>query len=227
MNSVRLLCLSGFLCLTGACTVTPTPTRHEPNYRPVWPNLAAPQAVSAGSLFQTGGSLALFNDRRATELGDVVTILLQESTRSSKSAATSISKESSNEILNPRIFGSSVRGTGATDIFNSLESANGFSGSGDSDQSNSLSGTISAVVTDVLPNGLLLVQGEKWFQLNRGEEYVRVSGLVRAEDIGPDNAVSSQRLADARIAYSGTGEVAQSNQPGWLTRFFLGTVNPF
>ncbi|MEE4281155.1 MAG: flagellar basal body L-ring protein FlgH, partial [Pseudomonadales bacterium] len=86
---------------------------------------------------------------------------------------------------------------------------------------------ITAVVAKQLPNGLLLVQGEKWFQLNRGEEYVRVSGLVRPEDISADNSVSSQRLADARIAYSGTGEIAQSNRAGWLTRFFVGTVNPF
>ena len=83
------------------------------------------------------------------------------------------------------------------------------------------------VVARVLPNGLLLVQGEKWFRLNRGEEYVRISGLVRPEDVSADNSISSQRLADARIAYSGTGELAQSNQAGWLTGFFLGTVNPF
>ena len=76
---------------------------------------------------------------------------------------------------------------------------------------NSLNGTISAVIAAVLPNGLLKVQGEKWFQLNRGEEYVRVSGLLRAADISPDNSVSSQRMADARIAYSGTGEIAQAN----------------
>ena len=112
-------------------------------------------------------------------------------------------------------------------ILNSLESATEFSGGGDSDQSNSLSGTITAVVAKVLPNGLLLVQGEKWFQLNRGEEYVRVSGLIRPEDVSGDNTVSSLRLADARIAYSGTGELAQANTAGWLTRFFLGTVFPF
>ena len=71
------------------------------------------------------------------------------------------------------------------------------------------------------------IQGEKWLNLNRGEEYVRVSGLARPEDIDGDNVVSSLRLADARIAYSGTGELADTNRAGWLTRFFLGPLMPF
>lgn len=213
--------------MAGGCALQPQPQRTEPSYRPVWPDLPAPVSVSNGSLYATSNNLELFGDRRAHEVGDVVTIVLEEQTRSSKSAETSINKTSSNEILNPKIFGSIVRGTGTDAIFNSSDSTSDFSGSGESDQSNSLSGTISAVISKVLPNGLLLVQGEKWLQLNSGEEYVRVSGLVRLEDIGPDNSFSSQRLADARIAYSGTGAVAQSNQPGWLTRFFFGTINPF
>ena len=196
-------------------------------YRPAWPEMQAPQPASAGSLFTGNGSQWLFGDRRASAVGDVITVILDESTRSSKSAETSLSKQSNNEILNPKILGSLVQGTGDTDIFSSLESESGFTGTGESDQSNSLSGTITVVVSKVLPNGLLQVEGEKWFQLNRGEEYVRISGLVRPEDVGADNTLSSQRLADARIAYSGTGALAQSNQAGWLTRFFLGTVNPF
>ena len=209
------------------CMVQAPPIRSEGDYRPVWPEIARPQPMSPGSLYVSSNTLELFDDRRAKSVGDVVTIILDEQTRSSKSAETSLSKGTTNEMLNPKVLGSLVRGTGANDIFNSLSSSTEFTGEGGSDQSNSLTGTISAVVAEVLPNGLLLVQGEKWFQLNRGEEYVRVSGLVRAEDIGPDNSVSSQRLADARIAYSGTGEVAQANQAGWLTRFFIGNINPF
>ena len=218
--------LGALLLVVSGC-VTPVPTRQEPIYKPVWPEVAAPQPVSAGSLFNTSRNLALFDDRRANEMGDVVTIVLEESTRSSKSAETSLKKETSNELLNPKILGSLVQGSGDDNIFNSIESGTEFTGEGESDQSNSLSGTITAVVADVLPNGLLLVQGEKWFQLNRGEEYVRVSGLVRTEDITGTNTVSSLRLADARIAYSGTGELAQANEAGWLTRFFFGTVYPF
>ena len=222
----KFLCASALLFILTGC-VTSEPSRPEPTYQPVWPDMQQPQPANAGSLFSDGPNLALFDDRRAGFVGDVVTIILDEQTRSSKSAETSIRKESSNELLNPKIFGNVISGTGADDIFGSLDSTTEFSGEGGSDQSNSLTGTITAVVARRLPNGLLLVQGEKWFQLNRGEEYVRVSGLVRPEDISADNSVSSQRLADARIAYSGTGEVAQSNRAGWLTRFFIGTVNPF
>ena len=226
---MKQLCLLwiGLLILSG-CAVSPTPTRAEPEYRPTWPVAAQPVPASPGSLFLSQQNLSLFDDRRARQVGDVITIMLQEQTRSSKSAETTFSKETDSEILNPTVFGSLVRGAGATNgIFNGMDSKTEFSGAGASDQSNSLSGTITAVVAKVLPNGLLLVQGEKWLQLNRGEEYVRVSGLVRAEDIGADNAISSQRLADARIAYSGSGSLAQSNEAGWLTRFFVGTLNPF
>ncbi|MEM7101079.1 MAG: flagellar basal body L-ring protein FlgH [Pseudomonadota bacterium] len=223
--------VSVFLCIllvNSGCVVQPAPARVEPQYRPAWPDMPVPASASAGSLFQTSHQLSLYEDRRANGVGDVITIMLQEQTRSSKSAETSFSKETDNELLNPTIFGSLVRGAGATNgVFNGMDSSTGFTGSGASDQSNSLSGTITAVVAKVLPNGLLLVQGEKWLQLNRGEEYVRVSGLVRPEDIGSDNAISSQRLADARIAYSGTGTLAQSNEAGWLSKFFVGTLNPF
>ena len=207
--------------------VTPSPSRAEPIYKPVWPQIDPPRANSAGSLYLASHSLSLFGDRRANQVGDVITITLNENTRSSKSAETSFKKATTNELLNPKVFGSLIQGTGANNIFNSTNSTHEFSGEGESDQSNSLSGTITAVVSKVLPNGLLLVQGEKWFQLNTGEEYVRVSGLVRAEDISATNSVSSLRLADARIAYSGTGTIAEANKAGWLTKFFASTLNPF
>ena len=225
MRALFLL-FSSFIMLSGCVHVPQTPSRPEPNYRPVWPAIAQPTALSAGSLYHTSHNLMLFDDRRAREVGDVVTITLEERMRSSKSAETTIEKDTTNQILNPTVLGNIVRGSTDTDL-NNVSSSTEFTGSGDSDQSNSLTGTISAVVSDVMPNGLLLVQGEKWFQLNTGEEYVRVSGLVRPEDISFDNSVSSLRLADARVAYSGTGAVAESNKAGWLTRFFLGPINPF
>lgn len=201
------------------------PSRPEPIYKPAYPRAAPVEPASAGAIYQTSGGLSLFRDSRASQIGDLLTIQLEERTSSSKSAETSIKKESENKLPNPSVFGNLVRGTSPdyTDIENSAE----FSGEAESDQSNSLSGTLSAVVAEVLPNGLLLVQGEKWLNLNRGEEYIRVSGLVRPADIGADNSVSSLRLADARIAYSGTGELANSNRSGWLSRFFLNPILPF
>ena len=81
-------------------------------------------------------------------------------------------------------------------------------------------GNLTVTVTEVLPNGVLRIRGEKWLSLTNGDEYIRLTGLVRPQDITPDNTVPSQRIANARIAYGGTGDFDQANQPGWLTRFF-------
>ncbi len=181
---------------------------------------------TAGAVSSVEVAWSLFEDSRAARIGDILTIVLEERTSSSKSAETTIERDTSTELPNPTVFGSVVDGNSDTTL-NSIDSETEFEATGESDQSNALSGTLTAVVADVLPNGVLLVQGEKWMNFNRGEEYLRVSGLVRKEDIGPDNTVSSLRLADARLAYSGTGEIADSNSVGWLARFFMHPVNPF
>jgi len=220
--------LSGFLLLLAGLQgcITVDPVRPEPLYSPTYPVVPPAQPASAGSIFQGARSVALYEDSRANQIGDVVTIFFEERTRSSKSAETEIRKESTTELPNPTVFGKVIDGNSDTDL-NSIDNSTDFSGEAGSDQQNSLSGTLTAVVADVLPNGLLLVQGEKWLNLNRGEEYLRVSGLLRPEDIDGNNSVSSLRLADARIAYSGTGELAAANSAGWLTRFFLDPVYPF
>jgi flagellar L-ring protein precursor FlgH len=102
-----------------------------------------------------------------------------------------------------------------------LSSTSDFEGSADADQSNSLSGTISVTVTQVMPNGLMEVRGEKWLTLNQGEEFVQISGIIRPVDIGPDNSVPSFKVADARITYAGKGALADANSPGFLARFFM------
>ena len=221
---IRILS-GGFVSFFLAGCLTVDPARVEPVYKPAYPRAAPMAPASAGAIYQTGGGMSLFRDSRASQVGDLLTISLEERTSSSKSAETTIKKESEHTLPNPSVFGNLVRGTSAD--YTDIENSAGFNGEAESDQSNSLSGTLSAVVAEVLPNGLLLVQGEKWLNLNRGEEYVRVSGLVRPADISADNSVSSRRLADARIAYSGTGELANANRSGWLSRFFLNPILPF
>jgi flagellar L-ring protein precursor FlgH len=195
-------------------------------YRPAYPAMPALAAPTAGAVASVDTTWSLFEDARASRIGDILTIVLEERTSSSKSAETSIERDTSSELPNPTLLGNVIDGNSDTTL-RSIESETDFEGIGESDQSNRLSGTLTAVIADVLPNGVLLVQGEKWMNFNRGEEYLRVSGLVRPEDIGEDNSVSSLRLADARLAYSGTGEIADSNATGWLTRFFMHPVNPF
>src|SRR5690606_31799448 len=92
-----------------------------------------------------------------------------------------------------------------------------FEGAGDAAQSNLIEGSITVTVADVMPNGNLRVQGEKWIRINHGEEFIRLRGIVRPIDIGADNTVLSTQIADAELAYGGTGAVAHSSTPGWLS----------
>ena len=108
-----------------------------------------------------------------------------------------------------------------------LRNGQNFEGESSASQQNFLRGSITVRVTDVLPNGALAIRGEKWIKLNQGDEYIRLQGLVRPEDIDVTNRVSSQRIADARISYSGKGDLANASQPGWFTRLFNRFLNPF
>ena len=108
-----------------------------------------------------------------------------------------------------------------------LEASRAFEGEADSSQSNSLSGAITVTISDVLPNGNLVVRGEKWLTLNQGEEYIQISGIVRPQDVGTNNTILSTQIGDARITYSGEGVLAESNKMGWLARFFNHPVWPF
>jgi flagellar L-ring protein precursor FlgH len=108
-----------------------------------------------------------------------------------------------------------------------VDNAASFDGSGSSRQSNSIFGDVTVTVAKRWPNGNLFVRGEKWITINQGREYVRVSGIVRAVDIEPDNTVPSTKIADARITVAGRGPIADANAPGLLSRFFNSRWLPF
>ena len=218
--AARVALLLLWLSLAG-CIAAP-PGRPEPSYLPTYPLPAATAVPEPGAIYAAGGT-GLFADPLAGRVGDVLTVTLEEQTQASKSSDTSITKNATSELNNP-VVGTLGIGNG---VVNSLNNNNSFDGEADTDQSNSLTGTLTVVVAERLPNGLLRVQGEKWLNLGQGEEFIRVSGLVRPADIGPDNSVSSLRIADARIAYSATGVFASANRAGWLSRFFLSPLLPF
>jgi flagellar L-ring protein precursor FlgH len=167
-------------------------------------------------------AVPLTSDSRAFRAGDVVTVILQETTQASKRAGTQVSKDASVGIAPAAMLGK-VFPKSAVE----LSAERSFSGDATSTQQNALTGALTVVVEEVLANGLLRVSGEKSLTLNQGEEFVRLSGFLRAADIDADNRVSSLRVANARIAYSGRGALAESNSPGWLSRFFLGPWMPF
>jgi len=189
-------------------------------------NLPPPPAPTDGSIWRAGGSGDLIADPKARRVGDILTIVLQESMQASKKSATTTSKKDSTNLKAPLILGTTASYRG-NPLATALSSDNSFKGAGSSSQSNQLTGEITVVVVRRLPNGVLMVRGQKWLTINQGRELVRLSGLVRPQDIGPDNTVSSNRVADAQIVYTGRGALASANEPGWLGRFFNSKWWPF
>lgn len=192
-----------------------------------YPEVAVSTAPVTGSLYAANRSMFLFEDVRAHEIGDIVSVVLVESTSATKSADTGVSKDGSVSIVDPTILGAPVTINGRYNLGTELSSSSAFEGQGSSNQSNQLSGSIAVQVSRVLPNGNLEIQGEKWIKINQGDEYIRLRGIVRPEDLSPTNTIPSTLVADARISYGGTGILNQSNTPGWLTRFFMSPLMPF
>lgn len=207
------------------------PLRDDASYAATAPAQPAPVAAQNGAIYQTeqrvGNVLTLFEDHKAMRVGDTLTIVLVEKTQASKNAKTSISKEGETSIAGPTVFGRPVTSNGVPILEQELSSSSDFDGSGASSQGNSLSGNITVTVAEVLSNGNLVVRGEKRLTLNQGDEYIQISGIVRPSDISGENRVLSTQLADARIRYSGSGAVADSNVMGWLQRFFISAIWPF
>lgn len=214
----KLILLAVLLVLAG-CQSLPPPLPEE-DYAP--PALEyEPAPTGSGGLFRHGYG-ALTQDRRAVQVGDILTIVLNESTQSSKSAGTSFGKSSSVGVGVPRLFGNDI-----PEAETSIAADRDFSGSAKSSQQNTLRGSIAVTVHQVMPNGVLLVKGEKWLRLNQGDEFIRLTGLVRLADIDHNNRVLSQNVANAQISYAGRGALSDANSAGWLTRFFSHPWFPF
>ncbi|MDA7438943.1 flagellar basal body L-ring protein FlgH [Planktomarina temperata] len=182
----------------------------------------------SGTIFNAAQGNLFSMETKAQQVGDIITVSFAESFQATKSqnAATSRSLDSSvnlpgvtNLILPDR--------TNAADLSTKLAagSENSFSGSGSSAQSNSLTGQVSVHVVRVFQNGNLEILGQKKLTLNNGDEYIRVHGIVRPQDIDAQNVVSSDRIANANIQYIGAGDIAESSKKGWYSKL-LDNVNP-
>ena len=193
----------------------------EPDYGPTLP--AAPSTASAnGAIFQIGHYSPLTSGARASRVGDIITITLVERTSASKSTSATTARNG-NIGLSPPVSGP-LSFVSASDV--NISGDQSFTGKGETAQSNALSGELSVTVAAVYPNGNMLVKGEKALTLNRGDENVQFTGIVRSADISVDNRILSTRVAAARIIYTGKGEIARASQQGWLQRFFS-RVSPF
>ncbi len=204
-----------------------------PDWEPAFPDPPPVESFGPpdGAIFQQQVGAALFDDNKARRVGDTLTVRLVEQTTASTSASTSTSKETNAEIGNPTVFGRAPTrrdNSGGLPLFGgSLNSNSEFAGSGNSTQSNSMQGNMTVTVHERLPNGNLLVRGERWITINQGREFLRIAGIVRPADILPDNSVPSFKIADARIDYRGTGAMDDANRQGWLSRFFQAPWMPF
>jgi flagellar L-ring protein precursor FlgH len=222
--------------LIAGCSGVP---KRDPEYAPAPPVVPPPAPQGNGAIYQEGYANAWFENVRARRIGDILTVKLVEKTDATKTADTSVAKDSSTSITNPTILGTTpefnlpsgiglpLATTKNLNLSADLQSSHSFDGKGDSAQSNELTGDITVTVYEVLPNGYLRVRGEKRIGINQGNEYIKVSGIVRPADIDSTNTVLSTRLADPTLVYVGDGPVADSNVMGWLAKFFISALMPF
>ncbi len=208
---------------SGCITIRKVDDSYEPPH-PAAPVYGTP---TAGAIYNDGADVRLFEDRKAGRVGDILTVRLQERTNASKNSATSTSKATDVELANPVVSGTSITTNGIPLFQGTLSGDSTFDGAGSSSQSNSLLGDITVTVVDRLPNGNLVIRGEKWVTLNQGREFIRLSGIIRPDDIEPDNSLYSYRIADAQITYSSKGVLADANRMGFISRFFNSVFHPY
>ncbi|NOI68153.1 flagellar basal body L-ring protein FlgH [Vibrio sp. 99-8-1] len=196
------------------------PLKGDPAWAPIQPkNKPQHYAAATGSLFNDSYASNLYDDSKPHGIGDIVTVMMDEQTKAAKSADADLSK-SNDASMDPLAVGGKPLTINDYDFSYALKNDNKFKGNSTANQSNSISGSITVEVIDVLANGNLVIRGEKWLTLNTGDEYIRLSGTIRPDDISYENTIASTRISNARIQYSGTGNQQDMQEPGFLARFF-------
>jgi len=224
MNTPRLAAASAsvLLLLTGCATPYPVPevavapgadTRPLPVATPVYNN---------GAIYQVAQYRPLFEDHRARLVGDVVNVQIVEKVSASQKSTSSINKSGSVDASITAL--PLLKATALTRASATGASANDFQGKGSTENTNDFSGTITAVVTEVLPNGHLMVAGEKQIGVNQNVDVLRFSGQVDPRSIQPGNTVASAQIANVRVEHRGRGAQADAQGIGWIGRFFLNVL---
>lgn len=209
----------GIVGLSGCAVAPDSIVQHPTTARPITP-VAAP--VANGSIFQAASYRPMFEDRRARLVGDTLVIVINERTSAGKSAASASSKNGSVAAAAPSIFGLAPGITSRLSAAGESEISYDDKNSGSS--SNNFAGTLAVTVIDVLPNGNLLVSGEKQVALDKGSEFIRFSGVVNPTTVTGNNTVSSTQVADARIEYRSNSQIDAAQVFASLTRFFLSVL---
>lgn len=218
MKRLALLALVG----ASACTTVPPTNVHQP--MSARPSPRFENTVANGAIFQPASARPLFEDRRARFVGDTITIKITESTTASAKSNNKVDKSNAQSASITTLGALPASMLGQLGL--SANSSTAFSGKGEAANNNIFTGNITVTVIDVLPNGNLLVSGEKQLAIGHEQEYVRVSGIVNPSFVDFSNSVESSKVADARIEYKSAGQVSEGQIMGWLARFFL-NVMPF
>lgn len=228
MHKVLVFCLLVCVVLMNtACVKSPLFRKKVDPYAPSKPESTEVSQRYNGAIYQQGITVGLFDNRTARRKGDILTIELIEGASASAQSSTSTKKENSVDLQSPTVAGDKVTKDGKEVLNNQFDGGRDFSGSGNTSQSHNVSGKITVTVADVLPNNNLVVRGQKLLTLNQASEYIRISGIVRPEDIRPDNTVLSNRLADAHIIYGDSGTMSAANTMGPLGKFFNSKDYPY
>lgn len=222
-NLFQVLSISLLITVTSACSNTVELSKalpDDPDFAPIMPEQEEESIVPSGSLFKANYVNNIYSDSKAHRIGDIISVILSESTQAKKNAKTELKKENDFELGTVNGLGGTPVTVNGKSLQFSLDQSSAFKGDSKADQGNSLSGNISVHVLRVLPNGNLMIRGEKWITLNNGDEYIRLTGVIRSKDINSNNTILSSKVANARIQYAGTGTFADVNEQGWLTKFF-------
>ncbi|MBI1889232.1 MAG: flagellar basal body L-ring protein FlgH [Burkholderiales bacterium] len=199
----------------GGCAVTPSTIVEGPTT--ARPQVPPRQVVANGSIYQSTSYRPMFEDRRARFVGDILTMTISEKTSATKAGANSGSKSGSSDSSITSVFGSrNMSIAAATD--------NKYEEKGAASSSNTFSGTIGVTVTEVLPNGYLVVAGEKQVAFDKGTEYIRFSGVVNPDQITSGNNILSSQVADTRVEYRTNTNIDKAEVMGMMTRFFLSVL---
>jgi len=228
LNNPKLMIVSVTVSalLTG-CSATPERVQNM-SFEPSYP-LNIPQQVETnnGSLYQTG-AMTLFDDSRAHRIGDIITIALTEKFDAKKKDEAKYDKSNSQDfgVSTPlSVFGrsSNIAG-GATNLGIGYGSTGAFAGKADVKQNSSMTGSIAVTVVEVIRNGNLIVRGEKRLTIHDGDELIQFAGIIRPQDIRPDNTIDSTKVADVRLVYKDVGISGDTNRPSaltqWMTKYW-------
>ena len=176
----------------------------------------------------------LFGDDKATKVGDIITVTIDENATSTQSATTNTSKDTSIDLQSPNVLGLPSN-LGVNNFLNlgtqfdprvNATVANSMQGTGTVTRNGTLSATVSALITDIVPGGNLRIEGRRSVTINNEEQIMVLRGIVRPQDINFDNTIPSTLIADASISYTGEGVVADEQRKGWLAKV-LSKVWPF